>query len=136
MINAELVRFKLFIGGPQYGIIRVDNKVVCLTLELPYLNNQHNVSSIPIGTYVCEQVLDRRLSSGLLLPITFEVQDVPQRSGILFHPGNSVRDSHGCILCGLALGPDNTLLQSTAGFKEFISTFKDEQEFELWIREI
>jgi hypothetical protein len=40
----------------------------------------------------------------LEIPFTVEVGNVPGRSGILFHVGNSSADTQGCILVGLRWG--------------------------------
>lgn len=66
--------------------------VICFTLELPYRDNSRSVSCVPLGTYSLLSYRSRRHGS------TFLFTDVPQRSGILFHPGNTVADSRGCIL--------------------------------------
>jgi hypothetical protein len=66
----------------------------CRTLELPWLDNQPQISCIPKGTYTC-----RRLNS-VKFGETFQVCDVPGRQGILFHAGNTAKDTRGCILLG------------------------------------
>ena len=70
----------------------------CLCLELPWLNNQHNISCIPEGTYTVIKYSDEKH------PNTFWVQNVPNRTGILIHIGNFATGSHidteGCILPG------------------------------------
>lgn len=67
----------------------------CVTLELPWKDNQRSVSCIPEGNYQVE--LYNSPSQG---PGTFHVKDVPARSYILIHPGNYTKDSEGCILLG------------------------------------
>lgn len=66
----------------------------CKTLELPLKNNTPQISCIPKGTYTCRRVNSPKFGE------TFQVCDVPDRSGILFHAGNSVKDTRGCILLG------------------------------------
>ena len=65
------------------------------TLELPYLNNQQNISCINEGVYL---VIPNNTSAH---PDTYRVLNVLGRSGILFHIGNYPRDVRGCILVGL-----------------------------------
>lgn len=65
------------------------------TLELPWLENQRRISCIPEGSY---QVI--RHHSPKFGPC-FWVQDVPNRSEILFHQGNYYSQILGCILPGL-----------------------------------
>lgn len=74
----------------------------CKTLERPWEGNARNVSCIPSGRYD----LNRR-PSPLISRLTqeqyqeaWEVCDVPNRSHILFHPGNRIEHSEGCILVG------------------------------------
>jgi hypothetical protein len=66
--------------------------VVCHTIELPWLNNQRNVSCIPEGRYQLKKGMTQK--HGLHI----RVKSVAGRDGILFHPGNeAARDLKGCI---------------------------------------
>ena len=75
-----------------------------VTLELPWRDNQHQISCIPEGDYVVKKVINRITHGGMALPISFELSDVPNRAGILIHPGNTISDTRGCILVGLSFG--------------------------------
>lgn len=70
----------------------------CKTLELPWLNNQQNVSCYPAGVY---DVIKYKRPDGRM---SFWVQDVPNRTGILFHAGTyaATKQPHtqGCTLVG------------------------------------
>jgi len=72
----------------------------CKTIELPWLNNQHNISCIPEGIYEVIRIIHPAKGK------CFSVQNVPDREGILIHKGNYINgtkiDSKGCILPGLA----------------------------------
>lgn len=73
----------------------------CDTLELPWFNNKPNVSCIPTGTYKCKQGFSARFKK-----ILYQVLNVPNRSGVLFHSGNYASifgkegNTKGCILLG------------------------------------
>jgi hypothetical protein len=61
---------------------------------------------------------------------------VPNRSHILFHAGNIVSASLGCILVGSVFGKlDNqtAILKSKAAFEEFLNELKEDKEVELII---
>jgi hypothetical protein len=66
----------------------------CKTLELPWKNNQRNVSCIPPGTYQVQKrwTQDRQNH--------FHLLNVPNRSFILIHSGNYYSHTLGCILVG------------------------------------
>lgn len=82
----------------------------CLTLELPYEKNIRNTSSIPTGSYLGEIRYSKKFKNKRLF-----VNSVPKRSGILFHEGNSIEDTKGCILLGLLRGANPfTLRRSKA----------------------
>lgn len=66
----------------------------CFTLELPWMDNQRNVSCIPAGTYWAKLFESPRFGTVVLL------EDVPGRSMIEIHAGNYTRDIEGCILVG------------------------------------
>jgi len=74
-------------------------EVLCLTLERPWRQNQRRVSCIPEGTYDC----DPNYVSPAFGKRCIGVAGVPGRSHILFHQGNKVEESKGCILVGLGL---------------------------------
>lgn len=84
-----------------FNLIRADGTFwTCKVLELPWLNNQHDVSCIPTGTYLC-----------LLKPfhnvMRYELQAVPLRDAIFQHEGNFAAgvkvDTLGCQLFGSSL---------------------------------
>jgi hypothetical protein len=66
--------------------------VVCHTIELPWLSNQRNVSCIPEGRYELRKGMSQRRG------LHIRLKEVPDREGILIHPGNdALRDLRGCI---------------------------------------
>jgi len=69
------------------------------TCEEEDLANRVSVSCIPPGQYALKRTI--YVKHGYP---TFEVMDVPGRTRILFHPGNTEEDTEGCILVGLSLG--------------------------------
>ena len=66
------------------------------TLELPWRNNEPRVSRIPAGTYKLIKHHSPKFGA------CYWVQDVPNRSEILIHPGNYHTQILGCILPGKA----------------------------------
>ncbi|MBL0745588.1 DUF5675 family protein [Chryseolinea lacunae] len=65
---------------------------VCKTIELPWQNNQHNVSCVPEERYA----LQRRVTTKR--GVHFLVRDVRNRDAILIHPANdALRELRGCI---------------------------------------
>ena len=79
------------------------------TLELPWKDNEKSVSCIPNGEYKCRVRLARESATRDYVHLL--VEDVPNRSYILFHRGNYPSDSRGCILTGThrAQTPDKVL---------------------------
>tara|TARA_R100000541_G_C1886266_1_gene83005 strand:+ start:646 stop:984 length:339 start_codon:yes stop_codon:yes gene_type:complete len=75
--------------------------IIIKTIERPWLSNEPNRSCIPEGTYRCDFM--ERSCSGKYRRV-WHVKDVPGRTAILFHAGNLVEDSLGCILVGLSHG--------------------------------
>lgn len=89
------------------------------TLERPWVNNYKNISCIPIGTYQVVWSFSPRL-----LRYTYEIINVPNRSGIRIHPGNFFFSIDGCILLGDSYGDLNhdssaDILNSTVTLKKF-----------------
>lgn len=67
-----------------------------MTLELPWKENERQVSCIPKGIYKAVKHVSPKFGKCLWL------QDVPGRSEILIHKGNFYTDILGCILIGKA----------------------------------
>jgi len=65
-----------------------------VALELPFLDNKKNISSIPVGTYSCAIEVHARYGKCI------RVSGVFGRSGILIHVGNFHYQTSGCILVG------------------------------------
>ncbi len=76
-------------------LIGNDNLPICVTLENPWLNNLPYKSCIPFGRYTCYKHLSNKFKIE-----TFIVGEVDSRSGIIFHVGNTIKDTLGCILVG------------------------------------
>ena len=66
----------------------------CKTLELPWKNNQRNISCIPTGTYQVVKRTSEKYGNHLHL------LNIPDRSMILIHAGNYYTQTQGCILVG------------------------------------
>lgn len=77
-----------------FGVLLKDKIPLCVTCEDPWKDNQKQISCIPEGTY---KVIPH---SGEKFKDVWEVTGVKDRSAILIHQGNTVLDTHGCILVG------------------------------------
>lgn len=83
---------KLFIGD-----------TVLHTLEEPWRMNQVGISCIPKGVYQCvphnwDKNAKFRFSK------VWHITNVPNRTAILIHTGNTTADIEGCVLVGLNRG--------------------------------
>lgn len=82
------------------------NYPVCLTVENMYKDNQKYVSCIPVGEYVCRSLRTRKAkypgnTQGWTYRVDMTEMNIKtgiERTGIDFHPGNSHKDTLGCIL--------------------------------------
>lgn|SRR3990167_7451294 len=76
----------------------VYNDFSCDTLELPWKNNEKQVSCIPQGFYHVEKRKSAKFGEHFL------IKDVPNRDFILIHSGNFAAgdkvDIKGCIMVG------------------------------------
>ena len=89
-----------------YGVLQFPDGTSLMTIELPWYENKPRISCIPPGTYRCEIKQSPKFGA------SYEVKNVPGRSAILIHAGNSAgnvekgmkADSLGCILLGMGRG--------------------------------
>ena len=96
-INLLIIR-DTFSDKSTIGKLFINGELFCDTLENPYINNERSISCIPAGQYKVRLRLPRESATRDYLHLL--VQDVPDRSYILFHRGNTAKDTRGCILVG------------------------------------
>jgi len=105
-----------------------------VTLEPTWVDNIRNISCIPVGEYKCV----KRWSAKFEME-TFEVTGVPDRSDIILHKGNTLKDTEGCILVGLAFGVVASQLgifDSRKAFDKFMRMYGHFKEFDLEIKDV
>lgn len=116
-----------------FGVLRAHDVPFALTLEPPWKDNAPNESCIPTGHYICRRVRSPKFGD------TFEVTQVPNRSHILFHKGNTLEDTAGCILIAEEFSGtfDQPMLASSErGFSEFLAFVKGQMAFNLIISSV
>lgn len=114
-----------------FGVILDDGTPFAVTVEPEWKDNQANISCIPSGVYVCERVNSPRWGD------TFTVLDVPGRSYIRFHRGNTEDSTEGCICVAEEFGTLNhktAVLRSNhegKGIQEFFQRTEGLDRFQL-----
>jgi len=99
-----------------FGVFLDENDFpLCVTLEESWLNNQRNISCIPEGVYRVVQ------HNGTKYKEVWRLENVPNRTAILIHAGNTEYDTEGCILVGQkfgVLGDKRAILSSKPALTE------------------
>lgn len=78
-----------------HGSLYKDGVFLCYTLERQYKNNENNVSCINAGIYQGIKHNSDKFKD------VWQLLNVQGRDAILIHAGNTIADTHGCILVGL-----------------------------------
>jgi len=120
-INLLILR-DTFSDESTIGELFLNGERFCDTLELPYRDNQRSISCIPVGEYKVRLRYPRESATRDYLHLL--VEDVKDRSYILFHRGNTAKDSRGCILVGMTSKQDfvgNSTLAMDLLIKEIIN---------------
>ncbi len=117
-IKLKLIR-DTFTKEATLGRLYSNGKFLAYTLERPWKENKNNISCIPFGNYECRVRLAHE--SGKLKYRHIIVENVPNRDFILFHRGNKVEDSQGCILTGLTRDKE-CVWNSTEAHKQLMDT--------------
>ena len=116
------------------------SKLVCG--ELTFYTCEHSYETpeqtwrpkIPPGIYKCVRGLHRL--EGMTQDFqTFEITGVEGHSNLLFHTGNTSRDSEGCVLVGkeLILVGVPMVTQSRESFARFMALQESVDEFKLTV---
>lgn len=121
-----------FTENAVYGVLAVHGQPpFAVTLELPWLGNEPDISCIPDGDYICKRVISPKFGE------TFEITGIENREHILFHKGNTAEDTHGCVLIGesfASVGGRPGIGGSKHGFDEFMSIMFGYSQFELSVK--
>jgi len=103
----------------------------CHSLERPWRNNRINISCVSSGIYIVEREYSQKFERDL-----YELQNVPGRTEIKFHPLNHYTESLGCIGLGMKIDythDNKRLLESRKAIEHFENLMAGEP-FELVIR--
>ena len=132
-MNLTLQRLSESADGPTFGTITNDadgSVMVPATLELPWLDNQHNVSRIPAGVYPAFRFQSPHIGYEL-----FQLANVPDRVGIDIHIGNTMKDTLGCVLVGETQEGD-AITESRKAFGLFMGMLTGIDKFTLTVVDI
>ncbi len=140
-MNNAIIRLERFKKGTISQFL-IDGEMFCVILENPWINNEPNISCIPVGHYKCRRVRSRlveRLTKGKWKE-TFEILDVKGRTLIRFHQGCFPRNTKGCPLMGSHPGKlrtktikERAILNSGKTFDRFMTRMEGINEFDLSI---
>lgn len=89
----KLIINRIYQPGYTIGVVNFGDNT-CFSLELPWKDNQEDVSCIPPGTYLAQY--RNSPSNGDVL----ELQNVPLRTFVQVHSANFTRQLLGCIAVG------------------------------------
>jgi len=131
-MNLSLIRLEETEEG-CVGVLKLNDILFCCTLERPWVDNKRSISCIPTGSYIIKPVISPTYGS------TWEVKDVPQRSHILLHAGNRIKDTEGCILLGQKFGilrNERAILSSRSAVRLFKLALRNQSAVPLTIASI
>jgi hypothetical protein len=96
-----------------------------VTLERPWINNEPNISCIPVGIYKCRPVFWKKHGFW-----TWQVMEVKGRTDIYVHGGSTKEHTLGCILVAESFIQLNNkpAIQDVHGFKEFLHLADPQKE--------
>ena len=115
-----------------FGVLKINEIPVCVTLEPKDEENATNISSIPAQQYTCKRVVTPKHGE------CFQVENVPGRTSVLFHKGNISEHTQGCIILGQRFGAMSgvkAVLGSKNAFYDFMVQLENYNEFHLTIVE-
>ena len=130
--------------GYTIGVLSVNGQRICetvededrgLTADMPLKELQakkvKGQTAIPTGTYKVVITYSPRFKKQLPL-----LQNVPGYEGVRIHPGNTAKDTEGCILCGRNTskgGVTDSRLWTGRVIDMIDKTLKSKEEVTIWI---
>lgn len=93
-MDIEISISRIYQPDCTLGIMNHRSGFRCCSLELPWLNNQKNISCVPAGIYECFKRHSNNNGD------VFELRNVINRTFIQCHSANFTRQIKGCIIVG------------------------------------
>jgi hypothetical protein len=106
-----------------FSELLMGNERLCVTCEDPWNDNKTDISCIPAGEYRFVKRVSPKYGHH------WHILDVPGRSLILIHWGNTIEDTRGCVLVGSQFGKLDgvqAILNSIATMEMLRQTLPDE----------
>ena len=105
------------------GEISNNGKRLCFSIELPWKNNQPQISCIPEGSYELKKRYSQKHGHHL------QVLNVPGRNLILLHPANdALKELKGCVAPVSLLTSEGKGSSSRIALKKILDTVYPELE--------
>jgi hypothetical protein len=119
----ELELIRTYFPNGTNGELYHNGKLLCYTIELPWLHNKPSVSCIPEGKYELEKYFSEHFGNHLHL------KAVANRSLIMIHAANDAKaELRGCIAPVSILTAEGKGLRSRAALKKVLNLTYPELE--------
>ena len=123
MTDIEIIRVQQN-ARQTLSVVTVDRQVVCFALELPWRMNERSISCIPCGTYDARKYISKKYNR-----VCICLAGVHGRDYVSIHPGNTINDTHGCILPGMSVKKDTfdtlKVVESSKALNEILKLSSD-----------
>ena len=132
MKTLRLTRISTHPKQGTFGALTIDGTPFCVTLEPANMDNESNISCIPVGRYIIQPYKSPKYRN------TWEVMSVPNRTYILIHAGNELKHTLGCIIVAKHFGKLHgkwAVLNSGTTFQALLKNLNGNKEAELIITE-
>lgn len=128
-------------GQTTFGVISVDNRPICLSIENTWKDNRPNVSCVPAGLYPCNRLVTTKAHGPTFRLNMTEMNRLTgiTRFNVDIHPGNDHTDTEGCILPVRYFATIHGVYggaYSVYAFRDLMKAIGPDAEIELGIRNI
>ena len=119
----ELELIRTYYPEGTNGVISLNGKHLCYSIELPWKNNEANISCIPVGRYTLEKIYTEKFGWHL------HILDVKGRGLVMIHPANdALKELRGCIAPVSILCTPGKGLRSRIALEDLLSIVFPELE--------